>query len=247
MTRNSPPLSQTGMPTVPPPLSGVTVSQLRLEAGWVRIPVGNGIFLVVAPDAPVMLEGALSRPVGVIEGKANYPSEVADAPLSARELHARRVAHVFNTLVSQMMPSLAEMDPVPNAMVQQAQRRAALRTELLATGAVSYRGLAVGRAVSPAAVRQWVRRARDRSEIFTVDHDGEAFIPVLLLDADLAPRPEFRPVIEVRTEAGEDGWGLWAWLVHPTPWLDGAVPAELLFSQPEAVLDAARRRATNAA
>jgi len=86
--------------------------------------------------------------------------------------------------------------------------------------------------MNPATVRQWVRRARDRYEVFTVEHDNETLLPALLLDADLLPRPEFKAVVEVLTEAGEDSWGLWAWLVHPTPWLDGAIPAVLLFENP---------------
>lgn len=80
----------------------------------------------------------------------------------------------------------------------------------------------------------------------TVEHENETLIPALLLDADLVPRPEFRAVIAVLAEAGEDGWGLWAWLVHPTSWLDGRVPAALLFKEPKVVLDAARSRASNA-
>jgi len=160
--------------------------------------------------------------------------------------HRERVASNFDTLVGQLMPSLSEVDPVPYAIVQQAQRRAALRTELLASGAYTYRSLAEGRAMSGPAVRQWVRRARERYDLFTVEHDNETLVPALLLDADLAPRPEFRSAVQVLAEAGEDGWGLWAWLVHPTPWLDGAVPAVLLFEQPDVVLDAARRRASNA-
>jgi transposase-like protein len=167
--------------------------------------------------------------------------------MTPRTRQRERVAASFDILVGQMVPSLAEMDPVPYAIVQQAQRRAALRTELLASGAYTYRALAEGRGMTGASLRQWVRRARERHELFTVDHDNESLVPALLLDADLAPRPEFRQVIDVLTEAGEDGWSLWAWLVHPTPWLDGTVPAVLLFQAPEAVLDAARRRASNAA
>ncbi|HTW06963.1 MAG TPA: hypothetical protein VME46_05610 [Acidimicrobiales bacterium] len=161
--------------------------------------------------------------------------------------HRERVASSFDALVGHLMPALVELDPVPYAMVQQAQRRAALRTELLASGAYTYRALAAGRAMSGPAVRQWVRRARERCDLFTVEHDNETLVPALLLDADLSPRPQFRAVIQVLTEAGEDGWGLWAWLVYPTPGLDGAVPGALLFNEPEVVLAAALQRADNAA
>lgn len=161
--------------------------------------------------------------------------------------HRDRVAASFDTLVGALMPTLSEMDPVPYAIVQQAQRRAALRTELLASGAYTYRALAEGRAMKDTAVRQWVRRARERYDLFTVGHDNETLVPAFLLDADLMPRPEFRQVIEVLIEAGEGTWGLWAWFTHPTSWLDGAVPAVLITQEPEAVLEAARNRASNAA
>lgn len=161
--------------------------------------------------------------------------------------HQERVAARFEDLVYQLMPSLAEMDPVPAAMVAQAQRRAALRTELLATGAFTYKELARGRHMTSANVRQWVRRARDRYELFTVDHDNESLVPALLLDADLMPRPAFQPVIAVLAGVGEDGWGLWAWLVHSSSWLDGKVPAEEIERDPKAVVRAAQDRASNAA
>jgi hypothetical protein len=161
--------------------------------------------------------------------------------------HQERVALSFADLVDQMMPTLAELDPVPAAMVAQAQRRAALRTELLGTGALTYKELAKGRRVTAANVRQWVRRARERFELFTVEHDNETLVPALLLDADLAPRQAFRPVIAALAGAGEDGWGLWAWLVHPSSWLDGKVPAEEIENNAEAVVQAAQDRASNAA
>lgn len=161
----------------------------------------------------------------------------------AAELHRERVTANFDAMVEQMMPSLVEMDPVPYAVVRQAERRAALRTELLATGAFTYRALAEGRGTSSANIRQWVRRARERHELFTVDHDNETLVPTVLLDEGLSPRPEFKRVIAPLVEAGEDGWGLWAWLVNPSPWLDGATPVAELFRHPEVVVAAAEARA----
>lgn len=194
--------------------------------------------LTVAEPVPVSPE---ATSFVVVESKFYGGRPTAAVP-GQRE----RVASNFHILVGQLMPTLAEMDPVPYAIVQQAQRRAALRSQLLATGAFTYRALSEGRGMNPATVRQWVRRARDRYEVFTVEHDNETLLPALLLDADLLPRPEFKAVVEVLTEAGEDSWGLWAWLVNPTPWLDGAIPAVLLFEEPDVVLDVARRRASNA-
>lgn len=132
-------------------------------------------------------------------------------------------------------------------LLQQAQRRAELRAQLLASGAYTYPALAEGRGMKEPALRQWVRRARERYVIFTVEQDNETLVPAFLLDADLSPRPELAEVIRALAEAGEDGWGLWAWLTGPTPWLDGDVPVELLAKDPGRVLEATRRRASNAA
>ena len=68
----------------------------------------------------------------------------------------------------------------------------------------------------------------------------------VLVDADLAPRRELADVIRVLAEAGEDGWGLWARLTGPAPWLNGAIPVDVLAEEPGRVLEAGRRRASNA-
>ena len=186
--------------------------------------------------------------VGLLEEGASEEDQRALVRLARGRLqHQERVAANFDALVAAMMPSLSEADVVPAAMVAQAQRRAELRSELLASGAFTYKALADGRRMTAANLRQWVRRARDRFELFTVEHDNETLVPAFLLDADLLPRPAFQPVIAALAGAGEDGWGLWAWLVRPTSWLDGKVPAEVLERNPEAVLRAAQDRASNAA
>ncbi len=221
------------------PVSGGT--EERLE------PVPRGVLAEHGAIGEVRTEaGPAFSPESKLLVRGLYVRSAADAATMPQR-HRERVAAGFDTLVGLLMPTLSEMDPVPHAIVQQAQRRAALRAELLASGAYTYRALAEGRAMKETAVRQWVRRARERYDLFTVEHDNETLVPAFLLDADLVPQPEFREVIKVLTEAGEGTWGLWAWLTHPTSWLDGAVPALLIAQEPEAVLEAARNRASNAA
>ena len=161
-------------------------------------------------------------------------------------LAIQAIAANFDQLVGSMMPSPEALHASSEAIVEAARRRAELRTQLLTSGALTYLALARGRSMSSANVRQWVRRARERHEVFTVEHQGETFVPALILDEDLSPRREFQPVIAALTGAGEDGWGLWAWLVLPSPWLDGAMPAEVLQSDPERVVAVAEARASNA-
>jgi hypothetical protein len=121
----------------------------------------------------------------------------------------------------------AQLDAVSSseeveAIVEATHHRAELQTQLLASGALTYITLARGLPMPLWAVHQWVHQARDRHELFTVEHQGEVFVPAFLLDEDLSPRREFQPIIKLLVEAGEDGWGLWAWLVFPSPWFDGA-------------------------
>lgn len=165
--------------------------------------------------------------------------------LRAALAERRRVGSASRQLTDLLTPSLVDLDPVPWASIEQAHRLAALKTELLASGAFTYRALADGRDATPAAIRQFVRRARDRNELFTVDHDGEKLVPAFLLSADLEPRPEAQRPVSVLRECGEDGWALWAWFASPSGWLDGRRPLDLLADMPDLVGDAARRRANN--
>lgn len=208
--------------------------------------------LTTAEGLPRLIAGELAQWVGpelMIRMQDRTPSQSdsgAEEQL-AIEKTIETVEANFDRLVASMMPGPESLRITPKAIIEAARRRAQLRTQLLSTGAFTYADLALGRGQKPTAVRQWVRRARARRELFTVENREETFVPALLLDEDLSPRPEFQPVIEVLTEAGEDGWGLWAWLAFPSPWLGGAVPAEVLHSEPQRVAAAARARASNAA
>ena len=170
-------------------------------------------------DLQILISGLLTTAAGSdVEGLS--------PALAAVVAHRAKIAGSFDRLVAQLTPSLLELDPIPHAMIAQAKRRAALRTELLASGAFTYKALAEGRNTSQPTIRQWVRRARERHELFTVDHDNETLVPAFLLDEDLNPHPELHSVISTLVDAGEDGWGLWAWFTHPSTWLDGKVPLD---------------------
>lgn len=171
---------------------------------------------------------------------------VARALWSARLQH-RRADELRSELVARLTPSLVELDPVPRATIEQAQRLATLRARLLGEGAYSVAALADARGAKPNAVRQWLHRARGRDEVFTVAHDRETLVPSFLLDDDLRARPEARPPISVLRGAGEDGWALWAWFALPSAALEGRAPAELLGTEPDRVAELARRRAAEAA
>ena len=161
-------------------------------------------------------------------------------------LQEQRAPGARDRLARTLGPSLADLDPVPRATVEQARRLAGLRTSLMRTGAFTTAALAKARGTSANTARQWISRLRRSNRLFTVTHDGEALVPAFLLDAALEPRPEAAEAIAALREAGEDGWALWAWFASPSAWLGGGVPAEVLSDEPGRVVEAARQRAASA-
>jgi hypothetical protein len=161
-------------------------------------------------------------------------------------LQEQRAPEARTRLARTLGPSLADLDPVPRATVEQARRLAGLKASLLRTGAFTTAALADARGIRANTARQWISRLRRSNRVFTVTQDGEALVPAFLLDAALEPRAEATEAIAVLREAGEDGWALWAWFASPSAWLDGDVPAEILSDESERVVEAARHRAASA-
>lgn len=162
-------------------------------------------------------------------------------------LQERRAPEARQELARALGPSLADLDPVPYATVEQARRLAALRASLLRQGAFSTASIAEARGMMPNNVRQWISRHRKSQRLFTVTHEGETLVPAFLLDEEFEPKPGATEAIESLREAGEDGWALWAWFATPSSWLGGRVPAEVLDTDPELVTKSARQRASTAA
>jgi hypothetical protein len=162
-------------------------------------------------------------------------------------LQQRRSARARSELARTLEPSLADIDPIPYATIEQARRLAQLRASLLRTGALTTTTLAEAKGITANNARQWIARNRRAGRLFTVTHDGESLVPAFLLDEQLEPRAAAQPVIGALREAGEDGWALWGWFGSPTSWLGGRVPAEVLLTEPEVVVEAARQRAAAAA
>ena len=162
-------------------------------------------------------------------------------------LQERRASEARSDLAKALGPSLADVDPVPYATVEQARRLAALRATLLRGGALSTAAIATARGITANNARQWVSRNRKAHRIFTVTYEGETLVPAFLLDDEFEPRSEAQEPIRLLREAGEDGWALWAWFATPSAWVGGRVPAELLATAPELVAESARQRAAAAA
>lgn len=162
-------------------------------------------------------------------------------------LQERRAPEARLELARALGPSLADLDPVPYATVEQARRLSALRASLLRQGALSTAAIAEARGITANNARQWISRHRRSQRLFTVTHEGETLVPTFLLDQGLEPKPAATAAITALREAGEDGWGLWAWFASPSVWLGGGVPAEVLDTDPERVVRSALQRAASAA
>ena len=167
--------------------------------------------------------------------------------VQAALLQEQRAPEARQELARALGPSLAYLDPVPYATVEQARRLAGLRASLLRQGAFSTAALAEARGITANNARQWISRHRRSHRLFTVTHEGETLVPAFLLDEGLEPKVETQEAIKALRDAGEDGWALWAWFATPSPWLGGRVPAEVLATDPELVAESARQRAAAAA
>ncbi|MGE3834544.1 MAG: hypothetical protein AB7H43_07140 [Acidimicrobiia bacterium] len=193
----------------------------------------------------------LVEAVGRVADEAEVPEanvrNMVYRVFQAALLQERRAPAARRELARVLGPSLDEFDPVPYATVEQARRLAALRAALLRDGAWSSAAIADARGITANNARQWVSRHRKAHRIFTVAYEGETLVPAFLLDDELEPRSAAQEPIRLLREAGEDGWALWAWFATPSPWLDGRIPAELLATKPDLVVESARQRAAAAA
>ena len=142
----------------------------------------------------------------------------------------------------------ADIDPIPSATIAQARRLAQQRERLLASGAYTIEALRDLRGdATPSATRTWLTRKRKAGELFTVTHDGAALVPAFQIDREAQPRPELVEVLQALVPAELSAWATWTWFTAGSAWLGGAIPADLLDSEPGRVATAARRFASNAA
>jgi hypothetical protein len=207
-------------------LTGLRIDELRVA-------------LSVAEALPDVADEA-----GMSEGQVrNLLSRLVQAGL----LQQRKAHHARQALARALGPSLADLDPVPRATVEQARRLAGLRASLLRHGALSTAAIAKARRMAPNNARQWLSRHRRAHRLFTVSHEGETLVPAFLLDEEFEPKEGAVEALKELRRAGEDGWALWAWFATPSAWLGGRVPADVLNSDPELVAKSARRRAESAA
>jgi len=209
-------------------------------AALVGLPVEQQRFAVLMTAAV----HSVANEIGVSESEVrNLLYRLVQAGLRQEQ----RAPEARRELARTLGPVVADLDPVPYATVQQARRLAGLRASLLREGAFSTAAIAEARGMTPNNARQWISRHRRSHRLFTVTQEGETLVPAFLLDAELDPRPGPQAAIKALRDVGEDGWALWAWFARPSAWLGGRVPAEVLATEPELVVESARQRAAAAA
>jgi len=203
------------------------------------LPVEQQRFAVLLMEAVRSVAGEIDVPESKVR---NTLYRIVQAGL----LQERRAPEARKELARTLGLPHVDWDPVPYATVEQARRLAALRASLLREGAFSTAAIAEARGTTSNNARQWISRHRKAHRLFTVTHEGETHVPAFLLDQELEPKPESHESIEALRQVGEDGWSLWAWFAAPSAWLGGRVPADVLATDPELVVESARQRAAAA-
>jgi hypothetical protein len=143
------------------------------------------------------------------------------------------------SLIEAMLPR--EEVPSPTAVLQ-ARRNAEARNQLLR----EFGGLTSGEVAEHAGSRAKNRAAlanrwKQEGRIFSVPHQGAEIFPGLQFDEHGQPREKVREVV-----AALSAWSPWElalWFIAANGWLDGRRPVDLLGTDSEAVVRAARHAA----
>jgi len=142
--------------------------------------------------------------------------------------------------MSEMIDSLLPSIDVPGeAVVLQARRNAQERKNLLeefgALTSSEVADLAHSKASNRAAL---ANRWRKEGWIFAVEHRGRSYFPAFQFDDEGHPLSAIAEILEIF--GGREGWETALWFSAASGWLGGRRPVDLLESDPEKVVDAAR-------
>ena len=84
-------------------------------------------------------------------------------------------------------------------------------------------------------------RLKAAGRLFTVTHEGKKLYPGFQFGADGQPKPAMARVLEVMKPWAGHGWQIAVWFITPNGWLDRQRPVDLLDTDPEVIVAAARR------
>jgi len=141
-------------------------------------------------------------------------------------------------LIEAAMPALS--DRPPPAALEQARRNAELRADFLQRYEVldteKVHKLYGSKADNKAAL---AGRWRGDGKIFGIDLQGRTVYPAFQFDASGKPKPIIAKVLRVL--GGKPGpWQIAIWFTSANGWLDGRCPVDVMDTDPDAVIEAAR-------
>jgi hypothetical protein len=149
-----------------------------------------------------------------------------------------RAGGELDRLTDAMIPALSVPSP---AVVLQARRNAAARTELLtefgALTASQVAELSGSEAKNRSAL---AGRWRREGKLVAVEHHGTVYYPAFQFDENGKPRPVIESVLTHLDNPSVTSWQQALWFTTANGWLDGQRPVDLLESEPDAVVAAAR-------
>ena len=147
----------------------------------------------------------------------------------------------FERMVEAMMPDTPL--PTPPAVLQ-ARRNAAAREELISEfgllSSADVASLAGSRAKNKASL---ANRWKQEGRIFSVPHEGSVQFPAFQFDREGRPHEAVAGVLRILGSKISE-WGLGLWFTAANGWLGGKRPVDLLAGEPDRVVDAAEREAT---
>jgi hypothetical protein len=112
-----------------------------------------------------------------------------------------------------------------DAGLRQMRRRQALRERLLA-GALTPADVAARQGVGLPAAERWMADEAAAQRLVVVSTIDGLRVPSIFIDEEGRLRPGFEQVL--RPLRSLSAWATWMWLVTPSGWLSGSIPAELI-------------------
>lgn len=217
-------------------------------------PVTRTINQVFELDVPVgEISGSLetidiegtSRTCIVISVRSNSEASI-DALVHTLDLVGQqfqsRVEEVGRESIKRIVEVLVPAKPVSSTKLLQAKMLMKAKTAVLESGdwvtASEIADLAQLSASNPSSQpSKWKREKR----IFAITHNGTDYFPLYGLDETRGYRPlsQLKDVIMV-LESAKDAWQMAYWFMSNNSWLASKRPQDLLRSDPDRVLEAAR-------
>lgn len=84
------------------------------------------------------------------------------------------------------------------------------------------------RGIREEGARARIKRDRAKGRLITVNHDGDAIIPVFQLARDFEHRALSGDVVAALLSAGYGPWDIWDWAETPNAWIGRRAPADTI-------------------